>query len=96
MLTTVLGSALIGLTLGAGNAVASYALWRAARGREQRAFLRLVLGGMVVRLVLVLALVGVVLVALPVHRTAFVGVFFAAFMLGTAAEIAHIQRRAAA
>ena len=86
-------SALVGVAIGAANAAASYALYRV--GRERAAFLRIVLGGMVVRLVVTAAVVGLVLLALPVHRVGFVAGFFAAFAAGTAVEILLIQRHAA-
>ena len=53
---TVWMSALLGLSLGAANAAASYALFRRARGMAQSAFMKLVLGGMVARLMVVLVL----------------------------------------
>ncbi len=48
-----------------------------------------------VRLLVATAAVGVVLVALPVHRLAFTGGFLAAFAVGTVAEVLLIQRHAA-
>lgn len=87
-------SALLGIALGAANAAASYALYRVAGGKPQKAFFTIVLGGMVARLLGVLALAALILVMLPVSRTAFVGAFFAAFAVGTAVELLLIQRRA--
>jgi len=87
-------SALFGVALGAANAAASYALYRVAGGTPQKTFYTVVLGGMVARLAVVLALAALVLVALPVSRSAFVGAFFAAFAAGTAVEVLLIQRRA--
>ena len=93
MLSAFWMSALLGVAIGAANAGASYALYRV--GREREAFLRIVLGGMVVRLVATAAVVGLVLLALPVHRAGFVVGVFAAFAVGTAVEILLIQRHAA-
>jgi hypothetical protein len=87
-------SALFGIALGAANAAAAYALYRAGRGRTQKAFLQIVFGGMVARLVVVTAVVGLVLLLLPVDRLAFAVGFLAAFAAGTAAEILTIQRHA--
>jgi hypothetical protein len=87
-------SALLGVALGAANTAAAYALYRVGRERTQKAFLRIVFGGMVARLLAVTAVVGLVLVALPVHRLAFSGGFLAALAVGTAAEVLTIQRRA--
>lgn len=87
-------SALLGITLGVANAAASYALYRVAGGKPQTTFFTIVLGGMVARLMVVLAIAALILVMMPVHRVAFVGAFFAAFAVGTAVEILLIQRRA--
>jgi hypothetical protein len=88
-------SALLGVALGVANAAAAYALYRTGRGRAQRAFLKIVFGGMVVRLLGATAAVGLVLLYLPVDRLAFAGGFLAAFAAGTAAEVLLIQRHGA-
>lgn len=88
-------SALLGVALGTANAAAAYALYRAGHGRSHRAFLKIVLGGMVARLVVVTAVLGLVLLLLPVARLAFAGGFLAAFAVGTGVEVLLIQRRAA-
>ena len=90
---TFAASLLLGALVGAANAAA--AVWTAARaaGREPNAALRLVLGGMMARMLVVLAAFAAVLVLVPVHRGGFVlglGVVFAA---GLAAEIAVVLRR---
>ena len=82
----------LGTLLGALNAAASLALVRLARGRAQVAFAKIVLGGMSVRLLVLLAAVSAVLVALPVHTTAFVGSLFVTFVAGLAAELLLLQR----
>ena len=87
-------SALLGVALGAANAAAAYALYRGGRGRAHSAFLKIVFGGMVVRLVVATAAVGLVLLLLPVHRLAFAAGFLGAFAAGTAAEVLTIQRHA--
>lgn len=88
-------SVLTGLALGALNAAAAYALYRVGRRRDPKAFLSIVLGGMVARLLVVTAVIGLVLLLLPVDRLAFTGGFLVAFALGTAAEVAILQRHAA-
>ena len=88
-------SVALGVALALTNAAASYALWRTARSRKQGAFVTLVLGGMVVRMMVVLALMALVLVFAPISRGAFTGAFFTAFAVATAAEVYFLQRRAA-
>jgi hypothetical protein len=88
-------SALAGVALGVANSAAAYALYRAGRGRPQKAFLVIVLGGMAARLLAATAVVGLALLYLPVDRLAFAGGFLAAFAAGTAAEVLLIQRHAA-
>ena len=87
-------SALLGIALGVANAAAAYALYRVGRGKPHQAFLKVVFGGMVVRLVVVTAVIGLVLLLLPVHRLAFAAGFLLAFALGTATEVLIIQRPA--
>ena len=86
-------SLLLGALLGAANAVA--AVWTANRatafGPDQA--LRLVLGGMVARMGLLLAAVALVLVFVPVHRGAFVGGLGLLFVAGMIAEVALVLTR---
>ena len=88
-------SALLGVALGAANAAAAYALYRAGLGRSQKAFLQIVFGGMVARLLVVTVVIALVLLLLPVHHLAFAAGFLSAFAVGTAAEVLILQRRAA-
>ncbi|MDX1420885.1 MAG: hypothetical protein R3181_13040 [Rubricoccaceae bacterium] len=88
-------SVFAGVALGALNAAAAYALYRVGRQRAPKAFLSIVFGGMVARLLVVTAAIGLVLLLLPVDRLAFTGGFLVAFSLGTAAEVAILQRHAA-
>ena len=90
---TFAASLLLGALVGAANAAA--AVWTVNRtsGLDSTQSMRLVLGGMMIRLVVVLAVFAVVLATLPVHRGGFVtglGVLFAA---GLAAEILLLLRR---
>ncbi len=54
----------------------------------------IVFGGMVARMVVVLAMLALVIVFVSVSRVAFVGGFFATFAIATIAEIILLQRRA--
>lgn len=94
MVVSPWSSALFGIALGAANAAVAYALFRVGVGRSQQAFLKIVFGGLVVRLVLVTALMGGVLLLVAVDRTAFVGGFFMALAVGIVTEIMLIQRHA--
>ena len=90
---TLAASLLLGALVGAANAAA--AVWTVSRagGLGSDRAMRLVLGGMMVRLVVVLAVFAAVIAVLPVHRGGFVvglGVLFAA---GLAAEIVLVLRR---
>jgi uncharacterized YccA/Bax inhibitor family protein len=90
---------MLGLALGAGlggvHAGAGLVLWHLARHRPDRAFYRIVFGGMVARMMLLLGALALVLWLVPLHETAFIGALFAAFVLGLAAEIYQMARRPA-
>ena len=92
---TPTASLLIGALLGAANAVA--AVWTARRcaGLDVDRTLRLVLGGMAVRMGLTLAAFAAVLALLPVHRGAFVGGVGLLFVVGLAVEMAVALHRPA-
>ncbi|WP_420456652.1 ATP synthase subunit I [Rubrivirga sp.] len=91
---TVSASLMLGALVGAVNAVgAAWTAHRATAGEPGRA-LNLVLGGMVVRMVLILGAVALVLALLPVHRGAFVGGLGLLFVGGLLAEIAIALGRA--
>lgn len=83
---TPTASLLVGALLGAANAAA--ALWAVGRARtlEPRHALRVVLGGMVVRMVVVLGLFGLALALLPLQRGPFVAGLGVLFVLGLFAE----------
>lgn len=90
---------LLGLLLGGGLGLAhtgaSFLLYRAARKRKAATFNRMVLGGMVVRLALVLVAVVLVLWLAPVHVFAFLASLMGAFVMGTVFEISYVVRRPA-
>ncbi|MGB3542614.1 ATP synthase subunit I [Rubrivirga sp.] len=90
---TVPASLLIGALLGAANAVA--AVWTARRAErlDSNRALHLVLGGMGIRLLVVLAAFAVVLVFVDVHRIAFVAGLGVTFVAGMAAEVLFLLSR---
>ena len=90
---SLFASLLLGALLGLVNAAA--ALWTARRamaGEPARA-LRVVLGGMVVRMAVVLAAVALVLALVPVSRGAFVGGLGLLFVGGLLMEVAFVLGR---
>jgi hypothetical protein len=95
MPTDVLLGLMLGFGLGGVHAVAGLVLWRLARHRPDRAFYVIVLGGMVVRMGLLLGALALVLWLVPLHETAFIGTLLATFVLGLTAEIVQMVRRPA-
>ena len=90
---TVTASLLLGAFVGAINAVAAaWTAHRATVGDPAKA-MTLVLGGMVVRMILILAAVAAVLALLPVQRGAFVVGLGLLFVCGLFAEIAIVLSR---
>ena len=87
-------SVVLGVALGLTNAAASFLLYRVARNKPHGAFMAIVFGGMVARMMVVLALLALVIVFLPVNRLAFIGAFFGAFTVAMTAEVILLQRRA--
>ena len=87
-------SVVLGVALGLANAAASFLLYRVARNKPHGAFMAIVFGGMVARMMVVLALLALVIVFLPVNRLAFIGAFFGAFTVAMTAEVILLQRRA--
>lgn len=86
-------SLLLGALLGALNAAAAVWTARRAATRGSDRALRMVLGGMMVRMVLVLGAVAAVLALLPVHRLGFVGGLGLLFAAGLVAEVVHLSSR---
>jgi len=87
-------SLLIGAVLGAVNAALALAVARRAVTLGLASSLNLVVGGMAVRLLLLLGAVAAVLLSVPVHRLAFVGALGAVFVAGLIAEIVFVLGRA--
>lgn len=91
---SVSASLMLGALVGAVNAAAAaWTAHRATVGDPSRA-LNLVLGGMVVRMVLVLGAVALVVALVPVHRGAFIGALGLLFVGGLLAEVAIALGRA--
>ena len=90
---TVTASLLLGAFVGAINAVAAAWTARQAMMGDPGRALHLVLGGMVVRMVLILGAVAAVLAVLPVRRGAFIVGLGLLFVCGLFAEIAIVLSR---
>ncbi len=88
---TVTVSLLIGALVGLANAVAAVWTARRATAHGPDRALRVVLGGMVVRMAATLVAVGLVLALLDVHRGAFVGGLGALFVVGLLVEVAVVS-----
>jgi hypothetical protein len=85
-------SVLLGVALGTANAAASLLLVRAARGRSQAAFMKVVFGGMLARMTALLAAVAAILSWATVHRTAFLAALGATVVVGLAVEVLLVGR----
>lgn len=88
-------SLLIGALLGALNAAIALAVARRASTLGVSSALNLVIGGMTIRMGLLLGAVALVLATLPVHRLAFVGALGVVFVAGIVAEVALVLGRSA-
>ncbi len=86
-------SLLLGALLGAANAVAAVWVANRAVAFEPGRALRVVLGGMMARMGLLLAAVALVLALVPVHSLAFVGGLGLLFVGGLIAEVALVLTR---
>ena len=90
---TAIASLLLGALLGVANAAASLVAVRRAQGLEPTRALRIVMGGMVVRLPLLLAAFAAVLAWVPVQRGPFVLGLGVVFVGGLLAEAFFVLRR---
>ena len=82
----------LGLLLAAANAVAALVVLRLALRRSAPRSVHLVLGGMVVRLLLVGAATLVVLIFTQVHRIGFSAALLAGYLVFLGIEVAYLQR----
>lgn len=86
-------SVALGVGIGLLYGIASLAtLWLAARFDRAQLFMLVFFGGMMVRLAVALALVGLVLTFLAVQALAFVGSFLVVFLIGLVIEISRLHR----
>ena len=89
------------LSIGAGGSLgllyvfASWLTVRLAAGRPNQQFLLLFFGGMIARMGLALVLVTLALLLAPVRQGVFIAAFLIVFLMGLAAEVFFIHRRAA-
>ena len=90
------GSAGLGIGIGLLYSAASLvANWYAMR-QNQHVFLLIVVGGMVVRMTIALALIALVVVLGPVQQTAFFASFLGVFEMGMIVEVLRLHRKALA
>jgi len=86
-------SVALGVGIGLSYVLASLVSLRlAARFDRAPAFMLVFFGGMLVRLVLALVLVGLVLALLAVQAGVFVGSFLVVFLIGLIVEISRLHR----
>ena len=87
-----LAGLLAGLFLGLSYALAGYLMNRRAQSSPDQ-FMLWVAGGMGIRMFVALALIAIVLVAVPVDKAFFLGSFLVLFVLGVIVEIVVAYRR---
>lgn len=75
-------SALLGLGIGLTYAAAAYVTQRVAVRREASRFMGVVVGGMLLRMLVLLVLVGAVLALVPVHAIAFAVALMVTLLVG--------------
>lgn len=89
----------MGLALGGGlglvNAVASFLLYRHARARPDPEFFKFVLGGMGIRMAVVLVVAALAIWRAPIDAFAFLAALLGIFVVGLAVDIAYMLRRPA-
>lgn len=83
---------LVGGLIGAGNALASLLLFYRSRDRPTAIFFRNVLGGMLVRLAIVLVAVVLVIRLAPIDISYFIGTLFATSVVGLIIDIYFILK----
>jgi hypothetical protein len=86
-------SALIGVGIAGLYSLAALFLGRIAVGSSQRAFMMLVLGGMVARIFVTLILLTLILLLTSLDSTALLAGFFIVFTIGLTAETIILHRQ---
>jgi len=92
---SVTASLMLGALLGIANAAVALLVARRGRTMTLNQTMKLVVGGGMLRLAVLLAAVVGILVSLPVHRLAFVGGLGVLFVAGLLAEVALVLGRPA-
>ena len=90
---SVAASLLLGALLGAANASASLLMARRSRGRDLNGVMKVVLGGGLVRLVLLLAAATAVLVLVPVRQGPFLIGLGVVYVAGLLTDVALVLGR---
>jgi len=92
MTNEILTSVLSGVGIGVLYVLSAYMTFRYALSRGQRMFLIIALGGIGIRLFVAISVITLVLVLSPVNQPAFLGGFFAVFVLGLILEVLMLHR----
>ena len=92
MTNEILTGVLIGAGIGASYVLSAYIMFRFALSRGQRMFLIISLGGIGIRLLVAISAITLILVLSSVHQPAFLGGFFAVFVLGLILEVLMLHR----
>jgi len=83
-----------GAALAVAYGIASLLTHRLAlRADSHQQFLGITIGGLLLRMMAALAVVGLVVGALPVHETAFMGSFFGVFVVALTFEVLALHRQ---
>ena len=81
-----------GAGIGAVYVLSAYLMFRFSLSRGQRMFLIVALGGIGIRLLVAVSVITLILVLTSVNQPAFLGGFFAVFVLGLILEIVLLHR----
>ncbi|MFQ5570782.1 MAG: hypothetical protein ACE5G0_13945 [Rhodothermales bacterium] len=83
----------LGIGLGLLYSAASLVVNRYALRQDSHRFLLIVLGGMIARMALALALVALIVLLLPVEQVAFLASFLGVFVIGIIVEVMILHRK---
>lgn len=87
------GSILLGAAIASLYAASSFVTLRFAMNRPGNQFMLVVFGGMTARLFVAAAVMTLILVFVPVVKTAFLGSFAAGFIIGLVVEVFVLHNR---
>ena len=85
-------SVLLGVVIGAGYALLAYVTHRIALALGPQRFLAVVLGGMLLRMVILLGVAGAALALLPLQVIPFAAALMAALLVGLVLDLFLLQR----